>query len=137
MKKSRVIFCLFLLGNFLSIHAQADIYKCNGDAGVPAFVDGQTKANYKNCTLMMRDNGSPSRSNSSPRAAQTATPADFPRVEKQVQNQRDDKRKQILLSELETEQKALAGAKNQGAQAEASSHEKNIELLKKEVGALK
>lgn len=88
--------------------------------------------------------------------AKTPTPANFPRVDNQTQNQRDDKRKQILISELETEQKALIDAKKayaesappfsregkvdekiQRLQADVEAHEKNVQLLQKEIGALK
>ena len=133
MKTLPFILCLLLF----SLSAQADIYKCAGDGGAPAFVDGKTKANYRNCQLMMRDNNTQTNPQENRSAAQTATPADFPHVDKQTQNQRDDKRKQILLSELASEQQALSSAKAQGTQTEASLHEKNIELLKKEVSALK
>lgn len=86
---------------------------------------------------MMRDKRSQKPADKSSSSTSTPSPSDFPHVDKQVQSQRDDKRKEILLSELETEQKALMSAKNQGKPAEADLHEKNIELLKKEVGALK
>jgi hypothetical protein len=111
----------------------ADIYKCTGDGGTPTFVDGKTKANYKNCQLMMRDNGSKVVASNS----KSPTPSNFPNVDKQTQNLRDDKRKEILLSELNTEQKSLETAKNQQVQSEIELHTKNIELLKKEVSALK
>ena len=116
-----------------SASALADIYKCAGDAGAPIFVDGKTKANYKNCQIMMRDNGS----QTTPKASKTPTPDSFPKVDSHTQTQRDDKRKEILLSELDTEQKALETAKNQHAQSEIEMHQKNIQLLQKEVNALK
>ena len=129
------LFALILL--LLSTIAHADIYKCTSAIDSPIFVDSKTKENYKNCTLMVRDQPSQKSADDGPSNKSTASPRNFPRVDKQVQSQRDDKRKQILLSELETEQKALTGAKNEGKPAEANLHEKNIELLKKEVGALK
>ena len=43
-------------------HAFADIYKCTGDGGAPTFVDSNTKANYRNCQLIMRDNATQSAS---------------------------------------------------------------------------
>ena len=120
------LFALILL--LLSTIAHADIYKCTSAIDSPIFVDSKTKENYKNCTLMVRDQPSQKSADDGPSNKSTASPRNFPR---------DDKRKQILLSELETEQKALTGAKNEGKPAEANLHEKNIELLKKEVGALK
>ena len=111
----------------------ADVYKCTGDGGAPTFVDSNTKANYKNCQLIMRNNGSQAASNKQ----QNLTPSNFPKVDKQTQNQRDEKLKTILMAELETEQKALALAKNQQTDLDIEMHQKNIQLLQKEIGALK
>jgi len=104
--------------------------------------------------------GFPSTSNKTERStrAKTPTPVNFPRVDSQTQNQRDDKRKQILISELETEQKALQDAKKayaesappfsrdtsgktdekiQRLQADVDAHEKNVQLLQKELASLR
>jgi len=100
------------------------------------------------------------------REVKTPTPSSFPRVDKQTQNQRDNTRKQILQAELEAEKKALEEAKkayDEGAskpevykgaggktfrnvakfeekmkqlQANVDTHEKNIQLLQKELDAL-
>lgn len=132
MKK--IIFYIFYAYITLSSAlALADVYKCAGDSGAPTFADGNTKTNYKNCQLVMRENGTKRTSSKQ----QTATPSDFPKVDRQTQTLRDDKRKQILMSELDTEQKALDVAKREHAQTEADLHQKNIELLHKEVNALK
>ena len=96
-------------------------------------------------------------------ATRTATPANFPKVDANTQNQRDGKRKDILQSELDAEKKALENAKAayaEGAskpevyktkdgkifrnvpkfdekmknlQAEVDAHQRNIELLEKEI----
>ncbi len=98
-----------------------------------------------------------------PPSARTATPASFPKVDAGTQNQRDGKRKDILQSELDAEKKALADAKkayDEGAakpevfrtptgqirrnvpkfdekmknlQAEVDVHQRNIDLLEKEI----
>lgn len=103
----------------------------------------------------------------SPRAAQTPTPASFPRVDSSTQKSRDDTRRSILQEELATEQKALEQAKKDYAEGEANPevyrtaegktmrnmarfdekmkklqegvdlHEKNIQMLQKELGNLK
>jgi hypothetical protein len=117
-----------LIVSCLSISAHADIYKCTGDSGIPAFVDAKTKAgsNYKNCVLFIRDDSASGNSNASPKAEQrknrtrTATPADFPRVDDKTQNQRDDKRKEILQQELETEKQALEDAKTAKTEGESN-----------------
>lgn len=96
----------------------------------------------------------------------TATPESFPRVDKDTQNQRDSKRKSILQSELDAEKTALEEAKKAYAEGESNpevyqtasgqtfrnvpkfeekmkslkanvdNHQKNIELLQKELDAL-
>ena len=97
----------------------------------------------------------------------TPTPEGFPRVDKDTQNQRDDKRKEILKNELAAEKTALEQAKKAYAegesnpevsktaggktfrnvpkfeekmktlQADVDSHQRNIELLQKELDSLK
>ena len=97
--------------------------------------------------------------------ANIATPSNFPKVDTQTQNQRDVKRKGILQSELESEKAALAEAKiayEEGAtkpeiyrnkdskifrnvpkfdekmrnlKAEVDAHQRNIELLEKEINS--
>ena len=100
----------------------------------------------------------------------TPTPSEFPKVDKDTQNARDGKRKEILQSELAAEKAALEEAKRayaegesnpevyrtknangsvrtfrnipkfeekmKGLQAEVDSHQRNIELLEKEIKAL-
>jgi hypothetical protein len=98
-------------------------------------------------------------------ATRTATPASFPKVDEGTQNQRDSKRKEILQNELDGEKKALEDAKRayaegasnpevfktkdgktlrnvpkfdekmKGLQAEVDVHQRNIELLEKEINA--
>ena len=88
--------------------AHADIYSCVDDKGQIAFADSKNKIAYKNCKLIMRDDSSPVASSASSSGARTATPSNFPRIDKKTQSQRDDKRKEILQTELDSEQKALA-----------------------------
>lgn len=96
-------------------------------------------------------------------ATRTATPANFPKVDAGTQNQRDNKRKDILQSELDAERRALEEAqkayaegeakpevyrtkdgkilrnvpkfqeKMKSLQAEVDAHQRNIELLEKEI----
>ncbi|WP_047539948.1 DUF4124 domain-containing protein [Methylotenera versatilis] len=98
--------------------------------------------------------------------AKTATPANFPKVDAGTQNQRDGKRKDILQAELEAEKQALAKAKEAYAEGESKPevykaangktfrnvakfeekmkalkddvdvHQRNIELLTKEINAI-
>lgn len=156
-------FGLFLLA---SGHvAQAQIYK---------HTDANGKVTYSNMPIKgavkldiepvppAGDTPQPER----PRRAKAQSPADFPRVDRKTQAQRDDKRQQILQSELDIEQKALEEAqrayeegkakpevyrgangrtfrnvakyqeKMQRLQADVDLHKGNIELLRKELAAL-
>ncbi|MEQ1488449.1 MAG: DUF4124 domain-containing protein [Methylotenera sp.] len=97
----------------------------------------------------------------------TATPEGFPKVDKDTQNNRDGKRKEILQAELDSEKAALEQAKKAYAEGEANpemvrhadgktfrnvpkfqekmknlqadvdAHENNIQLLQKELDALR
>lgn len=154
---------LLVLGNV----AQAQIYKQTDANGEVTYSNIPSKGAVK---LDIEPSPPPAGSNASqpdrPRRAKTATPADFPRVDRDTQNQRDDKRKQILQSELDIEKKALAEAnqayeegkakpevyrgangktfrnvvkyqeKMQGLQADVDLHKNNIELLQKELATL-
>jgi hypothetical protein len=89
----------------------------------------------------------------------TPTPGNFPRVDGDTQRKRDDARRQILESELQTEQKALedsrqalaAGQERQGGernyqkyldrvkqlQETVDTHQANLDALQKEIGNLR
>ena len=111
-------------------------------------------------------NERPKTSNVAPNK-RTATPEGFPRVDKDTQNQRDGKRRSILQTELDAETTALEEAKKAYAEGEANPevyrtangktfrnvpkfeekmkslkenvdiHQKNIELLQKELNSLR
>ena len=96
----------------------------------------------------------------------TATPASFPKVDADTQIQRDGKRKEILKTELDAEKQALDEAKKaysegeskpevfktkegktlrnvpkfqekmKALQAEVDAHQRNIDLLTKEMSAI-
>jgi len=97
----------------------------------------------------------------------TSIPEDFPRVDRNTQSQRDEKRRDILFNELTAEKATLEQAKRaptegeanpevyktvdgktfrnvpkfeekmKNLQAEVDSHQKNIGLLQKELDSLK
>jgi len=95
------------------------------------------------------------------RSAKAPTPSGFPRVEPATQKSRDDLRRKVLTDELAAEQKLLAESRTayadgapvplaeERADAEkyrariarlrqsVAVHEKNIEALKKELGAIR
>jgi hypothetical protein len=167
-KKYLLCFTLF---NFVVANAYAEIYKRVDADGRVTYSNTKTKGAVK----LELDPDANTISNDHPKPAttanrRTATPGDFPRVDKDTQNQRDDKRKDILLSELEAEKLALEAAKKAYAegesnpevyqkrnangttstfrnvpkfqekmknlQAEVDNHQRNVELLQKEIDLL-
>jgi Domain of unknown function (DUF4124) len=99
-------------------------------------------------------------------SAKTPTPASFPKVDAGTQYQRDNKRKEILQAELATERQALEEAKKAYAEGESNpevfrtadgtvrrnvpkfqekmkalqenvdAHQRNIQLLEKEISSI-
>lgn len=153
-----LLLCLY------AMPVMADIYKCQGDSGIPAFVDDKTKrgSNYRDCVLYMRADNQPvtaRKINQSQTAAnQSSGGQDFPRIDGQAQSRMDSKRKQILQEELSSEQQALQESKKQLQEAqmeqiqkpasamgterlarlqkEVDGHQSNIRLLEKELSAV-
>lgn len=83
-------------------------------------------------------------------ATPTATPGSFPRVDTGTQRKRDDMRRQLLVEELRSEELNLAGARaalTTGARLPGADvgklrdavrvHEKNIEMLNKELSHIR
>lgn len=172
MKKySPLIAIIAMLCNaILSSNAFAEIYKRVDADGRITYSNVKTKG----ATRLELDPDANTISNERAKASsntsntrRTATPEGFPRVDKDIQNQRDGKRKDILRNELEAEKEALEQAKKAYAegesnpevyktkdgatfrnvpkfeekmktlQADVDSHKKNIELLQKELDSLK
>jgi len=166
MKNNLLMLCL--ISSFLCICtlAQAEIYKSVDANGHITYSNSPSKgATRLNLDLDTPAKGGLPESKSS--RARTPTPADFPKVDRQTQSQRDEVRKQILLDELDNEKKALEEAKKAYAEGESkpevyrgangktfrnvakfdekmqhlqddvSSHEKNVQLLQKELDSLK
>jgi hypothetical protein len=135
MKKS--FLTLAILSHLFCLSAHGDIYKCQEKTGEIVFMDGGSKHQNAQCKLILKDaqpNPSSTRANS--KTAQIQSP-DFPSVDSKTQQKRDDKRKQILRNEFELEQQSLAKAQAAKQQSEVLAHQKNIELLTKEINALK
>jgi hypothetical protein len=160
MKNSLLLACCLSIG--LAATAQAEIYK-NVDANGHVTYSNVPSKGAKKLDLEPSANTG---FESKPRT-RTATPSDFPRVDKQTQVQRDQKRKKILEEELATEKKVLEDAKKTYAEnqanaeffrannlkepgniikydenlkrleAEVESHKKNVELLQKELDSFK
>lgn len=166
--KKHLFLSLFALT--LSNNAFAEIYK---------HVDADGRITYSNikskgATRLELDPDANTISNDRAKATssgtanrRTATPEGFPRVDNNTQNQRDNKRKEILQNELTAEKAALDEANRAYAEGESNpevyktasgqtfrnvpkfeekmknlkanvdNHQKNIELLQKELDALR
>lgn len=166
MKKQLIFTIISLLFSHIAF---AEIYK-NVDA------DGRvTYSNIKSKGAVRLEidtntnsvGNEPAKNNKLAPNKRTSTPEGFPRVTKDTQNQRDDKRRTILQTELEAEKLALAEAKKAYIEGEANpevyktaggqtfrnvpryeekmknlkenvdNHQKNIELLQKELDSLR
>ena len=151
--------------------AHAEIYKTVDSEGKVTYSNVKIKGSKK-LDLEPADTsfgtGTSNGDGAAKRAPQTrtATPASFPKVDANTQNQRDGKRKDILQGELDAEKKALEDAKKAYAegesnpevfktangqtrrnvpkfqekmknlQADVDAHQRNIELLQKELNAI-
>jgi hypothetical protein len=143
---SRIYLALLIGG--LTLPAQAAIYKCVNADGDILFTDNKRSGA---CKLVVPGAGiatsveSPRR-----RASSSPSPSDFPRVDRQTQNRRDDVRRSLLLEERGNEEKALAttraslastkalGAEERTRLVESQRlHEKNIEMLDKELARIR
>jgi hypothetical protein len=108
---------------FTSSIAEADIYKRVDETGRITYSNIKTTGSIR-LEISPEENNI---KNDKPKsvvkpslAKQTSTPESFPRVDKQTQNQRDDKRKEILQSELEAEKQALVEAQQAYAEGESN-----------------
>lgn len=162
MKKLLSSFAIGIMFSVLSPFAVAEVYKIIDADGRVTYTNVPTKGAKK-----LDIDPVPSSGASEPKQnAKVPTPASFPRVDKQTQNQRDNTRRQILQAELEAERKALEEAKKayvegesnpevykaangktfrnvakfqekmKVLQANVDGHERNIQLLQKELDAL-
>ena len=157
-----------LIALMLPLLAQAEIYKTVDANGNVTYSNVKIKG-AKKLDLEPADtsfgNDTSNETKRVPRT-RTATPASFPKVDADTQNQRDGKRKEILKSELDAEKQALDEAKKaysegeskpevfktkdgktlrnvakfqekmKALQAEVDAHQRNIDLLTKEINAI-
>lgn len=163
MKKLLVM----LLGLSASLCAQAEIYKHVDAEGHVTYSNVPMKGSTRLNLEPNPPGGGKSSGSSRPRASSSPTPAGFPRIDQETQKQRDGKRQDILADELANERKALDTAqkslaegqenpetfrgkdgrtyrnvskydeKIQKLQEDVTLHQKNIELLEKELGSTK
>jgi hypothetical protein len=134
------------------ISISGDLYKCTTTSGNDAFFNVPS-ANGAN-SVPRRAEGKAATNTSAP-----STPAGFPRVDPETQKGRDDLRRKVLTDELTAEEKALIDARiaydggapaplpEEKADAEkyrlrigrlreaVQLHQRNVDALKKELGA--
>jgi hypothetical protein len=114
---ARVLHLLIAAGAAVSATAYADtLYKCTDDSGQVLYTN--QKNTGRNCSVLAQDQAvssvPPTRV-----APRSANPADFPRVEGDVQKSRDNDRRKILEQELATEQEVLDTARKELAEQES------------------
>lgn len=119
-------FALGLLCLLCTTMVHADIYK---------YVDESGHVTYSNTP---REGAKPVGEKPTGKAkSKAASPYYFPRVDKATQQKRDDMRRQLLLEELQSEQRSLAAARSAQSAEAMRLHEKNIEMLNKELSRIK
>lgn len=161
MKRLFYIFAFAMV----STGSLADIYKYTDSNGVTTYTNIKPAGNSKAELVISGPKAAeqPPVARENKTSAKTPSPANFPKVDNQTQNLRDQKRRELLLSELEQEKQALENAKQlyeeaqntpevyKGAngktfrnvakydeklrviEAEIQAHERNIDLLNKEL----
>lgn len=108
----------------ISLPGRAEIYECVDQNGNKRFTNIAAEA--KGCKVLNVGPIAPPAPAAPPaakpqaRAAPVPTPSSFPRVDPQVQQQRDSERRRILEQELGSEQKLLDQAKKELAEQEAT-----------------
>ncbi len=148
--------------------ARADVFKCADPvSGKVTYTNAKT--GEKGCTLLQKEQPLKTAPASAPRKAaasssssssSSSTPAEFPRVDSTTQRSRDNDRRKILETELESETQALETARKALAeqqqirngdeknyakvlerlkpyQEQIELHERNSEAIRTEIGRLK
>ncbi|MGV3582138.1 MAG: DUF4124 domain-containing protein [Methylophilus sp.] len=171
MNKQINFFCALVLAAY-TLPSVAEIYKHVDSEGRVTYsnvkIKGAKKLDLEPVDTNFGNDAQSEKARSTP--TKKASPSDFPKVDAQTQNQRDTKRKEILLQELEQEKQALEQAKQAYAegqskpevyhkknangststfrnvpkyeekmkslQADVDAHERNIELLNKEISQI-
>jgi len=117
-----IIPVLMFIGTSMTTAATAEIYR---------HVDNKGQVTYTNTSLKGAEKVYLDRKLA--KAKTTTAPKNFPRVNRKIQKKRDLKRRNILKSELATEQKLLFNAKQTFKKDDVSLHRRNIIALKQEL----
>ena len=102
--------------------ARADIYECVDPSGTKRFTNIASEA--KGCKRLSIDPPAPASAPAAPgtqqpRPPKVSTPSHFPRVDRALQQERDNDRRRILENELGNEEKLLAQARKELSEQEA------------------
>lgn len=166
MKRQFIFISTCLLAIFLPVIAYAEIYKHVDADGRVTYSNVKIKGAKKINLEPADTNFGTQNSSETSKPASKSAPANFPKVDAETQKNRDNSRKEILLSELESEKKALEQAKKayeegksnpetfrtqsggigrnvakfqekmERLQADVDAHQRNIELLEKEISSI-
>jgi hypothetical protein len=144
---------LAILISAASFPARAEIYECVDQNGTKRFTNIAAEA--RGCRVLNVPGSAPAAPAQAAlthrpvaKAPVVATPANFPRVDRQVQRERDHDRRRILEQELGHEEKLLADAKKELSDRGASDrleslqkklrlHESNVASLRKEISKIR
>lgn len=143
---------LLILTFVLVPPAQAEIYKFVDDNGMVTYTNMPRPGSKPQ--IVIPDTGTPiptaPRASKSKSNGRIATPSYFPKVDVGTQRKRDDMRRQLLEQEMRSEESNLAAARNEltasrrqpgadiGKLTDAvRMHEKNIEMLNKELSHIR
>lgn len=146
----RLTLGLFAIG--LACGVQAEIYKLTDEEGNIIYTNIPQPGAKKLHFNLPSNTPSPPKAATppSPPRVSSPSPAYFPKVDPGTQRRRDDMRRQLLMQELASEQRNLDAARQALAEAirrggtdlsrltdSVRLHEKNIEMLNKELSLIR
>ena len=112
-------------------HAQGTVWRCAEADGRPHYTNIKKDTEGKTCVVVTKEvsvvsglarGATPAATRAPGTQAATATPPNFPRVDRDTQRARDDNRRKILEDELATEERSLVDAKAKLTEQESVRH---------------
>ena len=112
-------------------HAQGTVWRCAEADGRPHYTNIKKDTEGKSCVVVTKEvsvvsglarGSTPAATRAPGTQAATATPPNFPRVDRDTQRARDDNRRKILEDELATEERSLVDAKAKLTEQESVRH---------------
>ena len=140
--KRQLSVMLLLASAATVVHAQSEIFLCDDGHGSKTYQNTGASKGCKKVDLpgITTIPGLPKKPAVVTAAArQSASPADFPKVDSSTQKARDSDRKQILLDEMKTEEQKLAELKKEfnGGEPERRGDERNYAKYQERVATMK